>query len=741
MDTTVLDVDTSRDRIVDLTDAVRAFCRAPGRRPGATCSRRTPPRASPSSRPAPAPTTTSSTRSSACCRATTATATRTAHPGHGADHVLPAIVAPSVVVPVQRRRAAARRLAERRARRPQPRQPAPPGAPQLRGRADVTDRAPYLVSRLQGFGTTIFAEMSALAVATGSINLGQGFPDADGPPEVLDAAVAAIRAGHNQYPPGPGDPRAARRDRRAPGEVVRRSTTTPTPRCSSPRARPRPSRPRCSRCASRATRWSRSSPTTTRTPRASRWPVRNGSVVQLRTPDYSFDRRRARGARSRRARGCVLLNSPHNPTGKVFSRDELERGRAPLRGARPRRGHRRGLRAPRVRRRARPARDVPGDARPHRHDLVGRQDVLVHGLEDRLGVRVARAHRRGAHGEAVPHLRERRRRSSTASRSGSGCPTIGVPAGRGRAARRSATGLSAGLAAAGFTVLPVGRHLLRHRRHPSGGRGRRARVLPRRCPSAAVWSRSPASCSTTTSDAGNPLVRFACCKRLDVIDEAVARLKGLRAVKVAAVQHDIVWEDRDGQLRPPRADASPRPRDAGARLVVLTEMFATGFSMDTDRIAEPFDGPSAQFLVEQATRTACGCAARCPRCSPATTLPSNTLDPRRARRPVHRYRKIHPFTYGGEHEKYAAGDERVTVERRWRPLQLFVCYDLRFADEFWAARRRHRLLRRRRQLAGDAARPLAHAAARPGDREPGVRRRREPRRAAAAGSTTRATAR
>src|SRR4029453_3686734 len=48
--------------------------------------------------------------------------------------------------------------------------------------------------------------MSALAVATGSINLGQGFPDTDGPREVLDAAVEAIRTGVNQYPPGPGIP-------------------------------------------------------------------------------------------------------------------------------------------------------------------------------------------------------------------------------------------------------------------------------------------------------------------------------------------------------------------------------------------------------------------------------------------------------------------------------------------------------------------------------------------------------
>ncbi|HEY0402150.1 MAG TPA: pyridoxal phosphate-dependent aminotransferase [Blastococcus sp.] len=67
-------------------------------------------------------------------------------------------------------------------------------------------RAPYLTSRLQGFGTTVFAEMSALAVATGSVNLGQGFPDYPGPPEVLDVARAAIGTAADQYPPGPGTP-------------------------------------------------------------------------------------------------------------------------------------------------------------------------------------------------------------------------------------------------------------------------------------------------------------------------------------------------------------------------------------------------------------------------------------------------------------------------------------------------------------------------------------------------------
>ncbi|MEV6125018.1 pyridoxal phosphate-dependent aminotransferase [Streptomyces sp. NPDC052077] len=66
---------------------------------------------------------------------------------------------------------------------------------------------PLLNRRLDGLGTTIFAEMSALATATGSINLGQGFPDTDGPEEIREAAVRALREGKgNQYPPGPGIP-------------------------------------------------------------------------------------------------------------------------------------------------------------------------------------------------------------------------------------------------------------------------------------------------------------------------------------------------------------------------------------------------------------------------------------------------------------------------------------------------------------------------------------------------------
>src|ERR1700745_3471723 len=66
---------------------------------------------------------------------------------------------------------------------------------------------PLLNRRLADLGTTIFAEMSELAVSTGSVNLGQGFPDTDGPPEIARAAADAIMSGHgNQYPPGAGIP-------------------------------------------------------------------------------------------------------------------------------------------------------------------------------------------------------------------------------------------------------------------------------------------------------------------------------------------------------------------------------------------------------------------------------------------------------------------------------------------------------------------------------------------------------
>ncbi len=153
-------------------------------------------------------------------------------------------------------------------------------------------------------------------------------------------------------------------------------------------------------------------------------------------------------------------------------------------------------------------------------------------------------------------------------------------------------------------------------------------------------------------------------------------------MKIAAIQHDIVWEDpraNFARLAPRIAEAAT----AGARLAVLTEMYATGFSMDTERIAEPVDGPSVRFLVEQATKHGLWVCGSVPEVRPGDDLPSNCLALATPDGDVHRYRKLHPFTYGGEHEKYAAGDARVTVDIEGVRCSLFVCYDLRFADEFW----------------------------------------------------------
>jgi len=157
-------------------------------------------------------------------------------------------------------------------------------------------------------------------------------------------------------------------------------------------------------------------------------------------------------------------------------------------------------------------------------------------------------------------------------------------------------------------------------------------------------------------------------------------------VRVAAIQHDIVWEDPGtnfAHLAPMIAAAA----EAGARLVVLTEMYSTGFSMDTDRIAEVLDGPSTQFLVEQARHHGVWICGSIPERPHDGGLPFNQLVLAAPDGALHRYSKIHPFTYAREHERYAAGNEHVTVEIDGLRCSLFVCYDLRFADEFWALAR------------------------------------------------------
>ncbi|MEM6793387.1 MAG: carbon-nitrogen family hydrolase [Acidobacteriota bacterium] len=166
------------------------------------------------------------------------------------------------------------------------------------------------------------------------------------------------------------------------------------------------------------------------------------------------------------------------------------------------------------------------------------------------------------------------------------------------------------------------------------------------------------------------------------------------SLKVAALQYDIAWEDpakNFERLRPFIEGAAT----LGADLLLLPEMFACGFSMATERIAEPPDGPSTEFLRLEAERCGLFLGGSVPELPAAEEASGGGEDPRPSNSfllagpggELHRYRKIHPFTYAGEHEHYRAGESPVTVEIQGLRCSLFVCYDLRFADEFWAVAR------------------------------------------------------
>ena len=189
-------------------------------------------------------------------------------------------------------------------------------------RGNILEWRPLLNRRLAGLGTTIFAEMSALALTTGSVNLGQGFPDTDGPAEVAAAAAAAIMEGRgNQYPPGPGIPElrhaVAAHQKRFYGVdldpdtevLVTAGATEGIAAALIALMEPgdeaiafEPYYDSYAACVAMAG--------------AARVPV------TLRPPDFRPDLAALRAAITPRTR-LILLNTPHNPTGAVFSRAEL----------------------------------------------------------------------------------------------------------------------------------------------------------------------------------------------------------------------------------------------------------------------------------------------------------------------------------------------------------------------------------------------------------------------------------
>lgn len=186
----------------------------------------------------------------------------------------------------------------------------------------MTRRLPHLTARLQGFGTTIFAEMTDLALRHDAVNLGQGYPDFDAPEPVKAAAIAAIEAGHNQYAPGIGIPalRAAVADHQRrfwglevdPDREVTITAGATEGICASLQAlcdtgdevilfEPYYDSYRASVAMAGAVE----------------------RVLTLHPPDFRPDPDALRAAVSPRTR-AIVVNSPHNPTGAVWGRADLE---------------------------------------------------------------------------------------------------------------------------------------------------------------------------------------------------------------------------------------------------------------------------------------------------------------------------------------------------------------------------------------------------------------------------------
>src|SRR4051794_2662914 len=176
-----------------------------------------------------------------------------------------------------------------------------------------------IASRLAGFGTTIFTEMSALAERTGAINLGQGFPDEDGPAAVLESAQAAMRDGRNQYAPLPGVPALreaiAEHQRRFYGieldpatevQVTMGATEAITAAVLG--------------LCEPGDELLAFDPSYDSYSAAAAMTGARFVGIPLQPPGFTFDDLPI----TPRAR-AIIVNSPHNPTGRVFTREELQR--------------------------------------------------------------------------------------------------------------------------------------------------------------------------------------------------------------------------------------------------------------------------------------------------------------------------------------------------------------------------------------------------------------------------------
>lgn len=153
-------------------------------------------------------------------------------------------------------------------------------------------------------------------------------------------------------------------------------------------------------------------------------------------------------------------------------------------------------------------------------------------------------------------------------------------------------------------------------------------------------------------------------------------------MRAALVQMDLAWEDWS-QNHARAAQHLKRAADAGADLAILPEMFATGFSMNAARIAQPPGGPTEQWLRDMARGLTIHLIAGV--AETAVPLPVNNALFVSPDGEVERFSKLHPFSFAGEEKVFGGGDGVVTWKVAGARLTPLVCYDLRFPEPFRVA--------------------------------------------------------
>lgn len=153
-------------------------------------------------------------------------------------------------------------------------------------------------------------------------------------------------------------------------------------------------------------------------------------------------------------------------------------------------------------------------------------------------------------------------------------------------------------------------------------------------------------------------------------------------MQIAAIQHDIIWEEPEANHKR-LAPLIRQTVETGTEMIVLTEMYATGFSMNSQAIAEPPDGKSVSFLLDQAKTHGVWIAASVPVRDKTTENPVNRLVLAGPAGENHHYDKRYPFSFAQEDQHYRAGDKITTVSINGIRCTLTICYDLRFSDAYW----------------------------------------------------------